>query len=425
MMDKSGKHEADGTAVKLERKGPLQGLKVLDLSRVLAAPWAAQLLADLGADVIKVERPGQGDEARTYGAPYLRDAEGRETLDNAFYLSANRGKRSITLDLATPEGQDIVRRLATRSDVLLENFRTGALKKYGLDYAALSAINPGLVYCSVTGFGQTGPLRHRPGYDAVFQGMGGLMSVTGPKDGAPGAGPVKVGPSIVDILCGLFSSTAILAALHDRRETGMGQHVDVALLDSVVAAMSHYAQIYLISRENPVRRGTEGNGGCPSQMFRCGDGEIMITAGNDAHFARLCAVLGMPELARDARFISNNRRIDHRDLLTSILDDAFRQRSVADTLAALEAADVPSGPINTLAQVFEDAQVLARNMLVKVKHSAAGELPLVGNPIHYSRTALGDFRAPPTIGEHTREILTQVLSMGEAEIDGLRRKGVV
>jgi crotonobetainyl-CoA:carnitine CoA-transferase CaiB-like acyl-CoA transferase len=396
---------------------PLAGIRVLDLSRVLAGPWAAQMLADLGAEVIKIERPGVGDDARTYGDPYLKDATGAATRDNAFFLSANRGKQSVEADLATPQGRDVVRALALRSDVLVENFRVGALAKFGLDYASLAPDCPRLIYCSVTGFGQTGPYRARPGYDAIFQGMGGLMSVTGPKDGEPGAGPVKVGPSIVDILCGLFASNAMLAALHERARSGRGQHVDVALLDSVVAAMSHYAQIYLVSGEVPPRRGTEGNGGFPSQMLPCADGNIMLTAGNDRQFALLCAALGLPELAEDSRFSTNNQRVLNRAKLTPLLEARFRTQGVAHWLAVLDAAGVPAGPINDLAQVFDNEQVRARGMAVQLEHPAAGHISVVGNPIRYSRTPLqGGLSAPPMLGQHTQSVLREVLGYDTARI---------
>ena len=386
------------------------------MTRVLAGPWAAQMLADMGAEVIKIERPGTGDDARTYGPPYLKDADGKDTLENAFYLSANRGKKSVQADIATPQGQEIVRSLAGKSDVFIENFRVGVLSKYQLDYASLAAVNPARLYCSITGFGQTGPYRERPGYDAIFQGMGGLMSVTGPKDGAPGAGPVKVGPSIVDILCGLFTSNAVLGALHGRAATGVGQHIDVSLLDSVVAAMSHYAQIYLVSGEVPPRRGTEGNGGFPSGMFACADGQMMLTAGNDRQFAQLCDAMGRPQLAADERFKTNNLRVINRSELTAAMEECFTRKPMAYWLEILDRVGVPAGPINDLAQVFDNEQVIARGMQVRVQHPLAGEISLVGNPIRYSRTPLDTSRAPPMLGQNTAEVLRDLLGFSEERI---------
>ena len=409
----------DGTA-------PLAGIRILDLTRVLAGPWAAQLLADLGADVIKVERPGRGDDSRSYGPPYLEDAAGKQTAENAFFLSANRGKRSITLNLAKPEAQEVARTLARRSDVVMENYKVGDLKRYGLDYPSLAALHPGLIYCSITGFGQSGPYSHRPGYDAVFQGMGGLMSVTGPEDGEPGAGPVKVGPSVVDILAGLFAANGITAALYRRTQNGgRGQHVDVALLDSVVAAMSHYAQIYLVSGVAPPRRGTAGNGGIPSQMFTCSDGAIMLTAGNDMQFRRLCHVLKRPELADDPRYASNNGRVENRRALTALLGELFGADSVENWLVALEAAEVPAGPINNLQAVFADRQVQERGMLMALPHALSPGLKLVGCPIKLSGGPTGATRPPPMIGEHTMDILAGELGLDAGAIDRLRSAGAI
>lgn len=411
-------------AVLPDGSAPLAGVRILDLTRVLAGPWSAQFLADLGADVIKVERPGGGDDSRTFGPPYLVGRDGEQTAENAFFLSANRGKRSITLNLANKDAQKIVRSLARNSDVVMENYKVGTLGKYGLDYASLSADHPGLIYCSITGFGQSGPYSHRPGYDAVFQGMGGLMSVTGPEDGAPGAGPVKVGPSIVDIVAGLFASNGITAALFQRtRNGGRGQHVDIALLDSVVAAMSHYAQIYLVSGVAPPRRGTAGNGGIPSQMFNCSDGAIMLTAGNDAQFARLCGVLERPDLVADPRFATNNARVANRREITTMLDTLFRANTVDHWLARLEAADVPSGPINDLRGVFDDPQVRQRGMRMSLPHPLSPDLRVVGCPVKLSGSSTGATRPPPLIGEHTEEILREELGLDAASIAALRENG--
>ena len=405
---------------------PLANIKVLDLTRVLAGPLASQMLADLGAEVIKIERPGSGDDARTYGPPYLRDKDGKPSRENSFYLSANRGKKSVTADIAKPEGQEIVRGLARNADVMMENFKVGDLSRYGLDYDAIRQVNPSIIYCSVTGFGQTGPYRKRPGYDAVFQGMGGLMSVTGYPDDAPGGGPVKVGPSIVDVLTGLNAANGILAALYHRdANNGEGQHIDVALLDSVVASLSHYAQIYLISGVAPPRRGTAGNGGIPSQMFRCSDGALMLTAGNDAQYARLCAVIGRPELATDPRFATNNARVANRDLITGILGEIFVGQPLKYWLDALHSADVPCGPINNLEQVFADPQVRERCMEVKVRHPLNESLSLVGNPIRFSKTPIVDYSAPPMLGQDTDKVLADELGFDASRISALRAARVI
>jgi crotonobetainyl-CoA:carnitine CoA-transferase CaiB-like acyl-CoA transferase len=405
---------------------PLSNVRVLDLTRVLAGPFAAQMLGDLGAQVIKIERPIAGDDARTYGGPYLTDAEGKSSRDNSFYLSANRNKRSVTINMAKPRGQELIRELARKADVVMENFKVGDLARYGLDYASIKAINPRVVYCSITGFGQHGPYAKRPGYDAVFQAMGGLMSVTGHPDGQPGGGPMKVGPSIVDVLTGLNASIAIIGALYGRDANGgQGQHIDLALLDAVIASLSHYAQIYLVSGDMPPRRGTSGNGGVPSQTFHCADGDVMVTAGNDGQFARLCEVVGRPELARDPRFATNNARVAHRDIILPLLEDLFREKPLAHWLPALEAAGVPSGPINNLAQVFGDPQVIARGMSATVAHPLRDALRLIANPIHYSETPITGYRPPPMLGEHTEEVLSAELGLDKATLAALRAEGVI
>ncbi|MGE0742519.1 MAG: CaiB/BaiF CoA transferase family protein [Hyphomonadaceae bacterium] len=399
----------------------LSGVRVLDLSRVLAAPLAAQMLGDLGAEVVKVERPGGGDEARDYGPPFLKDRDGEPTRDAAFYLSANRNKKSITIDLAKPEGQEIVRALAKRSDVVIENFKTGTLAKYGLDYESLRAINPRLIYCSVTGFGQTGPLAQKPGYDGVFQAMSGLMSATGHPDGAPGGGPLKIGISMVDILTSHYTTSAILSALYHRDvHGGEGQYIDMALLDCGLASLSHYAMNYLVSGVLPPRRGNGGFGGVPSQSFRCADRDIFLVAGNDAQFNRFCAALERPDLCTDARFSTTRARIENRDALLTILDKEMLRLPAADWLARLDAADVPASPVNNLEDALAHPQVRHREMVQTVDHPVAGDMPLLRNPIKLSGTPIGDASAPPVVGQHTTEIL-QSLGFDEAKIAALRR----
>ncbi len=403
----------------------LSGVRVLDLSRVLAAPLAAQMLGDLGAEVIKVERPGAGDEAREYGPPFLKDSAGEPTRDAAFYLSANRNKKSITVDLAKPEGQDIIRELARRSDVVIENFKTGTLRKYGLDYESLKAVNSRLVYCSVTGFGQTGPLAEKPGYDGVFQAMSGLMSATGHPDGAPGGGPLKIGISMVDILTSHYAVSAILAALYHRdAHDGPGQYIDMALLDCGIASLSHYAMNYLVSGVLPPRRGNGGFGGVPSQSFRCADRDIFLVAGNDTQFNRFCGALERPDLATDGRFSTTRARIENRDALLAILDQEMLKRPAAHWLERLDAAEVPASPVNNLTDALEHPQVRHREMLLTVDHPVAGEIQLLRNPIKLSETPIGDATAPPIVGQHTTEIL-QSLGFDEAKITALRRSRAV
>lgn len=409
-------------------EGPLSRIRVLDLSRILAGPWAAQMLADLGAEVIKVERPGKGDDSRQFGPPFLKDAEGRNTRESSFYISANRNKKSMTCDISKPEGQALVRRLAAKCDVLLENYKVSDLKRYGLDYDSLKEINPRLIYCSVTGFGQTGPYSPRPGYDSIFQAMGGLMSITGNSDDVPGGGPMKTGPSLADILAGQYAAYAILAALYDRdMSAGRGQHIDLALLDALIASTSHYASQYLVSGEIPLRRGTEGNGGMPSRMFRCADGDIMIVAGNNEQYARFCEVLGHPELITDSRFSEIALRVTNRRALGEVFEPLIAKWKSKDLLAALDAVGVPAGPINNLEQVFADPHVLERGMCVQVEHplAATGKVKLVANPVRFSATPINGYAPPPMLGQHTREILQDVLGMDAASIDALREKRAI
>jgi len=405
---------------------PLSGIKILDLTRVLAGPLSAQMLGDLGADVIKIERPGTGDDARQFGPPYLVDPEGKQNNNNSFYLCANRNKRSVTVNIASPEGQQIIRDLAKDVDVFMENYKVGDLKRYGLDYESIKAINPGIIYCSVTGFGQTGPYAPRAGYDAILQAMGGLMSVTGHIDGEPGEGPMKVGPSIVDYMTGMNTSIAILSALYHRDANGgEGQRLDVCLFDTVIASLSHWLQIYLVNGKIPPRRGTWGNGGMPAGVFRCTDGELMVVVGNDGQFARTCQVLGAPELATDPRFVKNNDRVKHGKEIMAIYAGLFLKKPVAYWLDELEKAGVPSGPINDFAQVFSDPHVKSRGMEVKVDHPFEHSLSLIRNALTFSGTPVTEYRYPPRLGEHTREILSSKLGYDDAKLGGLKKQVVI
>ena len=405
---------------------PLENIRVLDLTRVLAGPFGSQVLADMGADVIKIERPVVGDDARIFGEPYLRDDEGNRTRENAFYLSVNRNKRSVALNIASPRGQALIARLVASCDVVMETYKVGDLKRYGLDYESLKAINPRIIYCSVTGYGQDGPLASKPGYDAVFQGECGLMSVTGVPDGKPGAGPMKVGPSIIDLFTGLNVANAILAALYHRDAGGgEGQYIDIALLDCGVSALSHYAQIYLTSGEVPVRRGTQGNGGMPTSMFPCSDGAIMITSGNDRQYVALCDAVGHPELATHPRFHTNVLRVQHRDEITEVFNAIFCERTVDHWLEKLGAAGIPSGPINDLEQVFDYPQALHRGLRVRAPHPLKPDFEVVRSPLNFSATPITDYRAPPMLGEHTREVLANELGLSDAAIAALADEGVI
>src|SRR5690349_20104530 len=374
---------------------PLSGIKILDLTRVLAGPLSAQMLADLGAEVIKIERPGGGDDARAFGPPYLKDPEGKANNNNSFYLCANRNKRSVTVNVASAEGQEIIRQLAKEADVFMENYKVGDLKRYGLDYETIKAINPKIIYCSVTGFGQTGPYAPRAGYDAILQAMGGLMSVTGHMDGEPGEGPMKVGPSIVDYMTGMNTSIGILSALYHRdANNGEGQRIDVCLLDTVIASLSHWLQIYLVNGKSPPRRGTWGNGGMPAGMFRCTDGELMLVVGNDGQFARTCAVLGAPELATNPKFLRNNDRVTNGKEIMAIFAGLFLKNTVGHWLEELEKAGIPCGPVNDFAHVFADPQVRSRGMEVKTEHPFEQHLSLIRNALTFSETPVTDYRYP-------------------------------
>ncbi|HUP98002.1 MAG TPA: CaiB/BaiF CoA-transferase family protein [Usitatibacter sp.] len=403
----------------------LDGVRVLDLTRVLAGPWATQNLADFGAEVIKVERPGHGDDTRKWGPPFLRDREGRETADAAYFLACNRGKKSITLDLASSRGREIARALAAKSDVLVENFKVGDLARHGLDYASLARDHPRLVYCSITGFGQDGPYRDRPGYDFMVQGLGGLMSVTGERDDLPGGGPQKVGVAVSDLFTGMYATSAILAALLERETSGRGQRIDMALLDVQVAMLANLSSSFFVSGQAPARMGNAHQNIVPYHVFPSADGFLIVAVGNDGQFAKFCEVMGVPQWAQDVRFSSNPQRVRHRDLLVGMITERLRSRPASEWLAALEAAGVPCGPINDLSQVFADPQVRHRRMQVNAPHSAAGEVTMVANPIKFSETPIAHDRAPPLLGEHTAQVLGDVLGIDHAALAGLRAEGVV
>jgi crotonobetainyl-CoA:carnitine CoA-transferase CaiB-like acyl-CoA transferase len=412
----------------LTTNGALAGLKVLDLSRVLAGPWASQLLGDLGADVIKVEKPGAdgkgGDDTRGWGPPWLADGAGKPTTDAAYFLCTNRNKRSLTVDMTRPEGQAILRELAAQSDVVLENFKVGGLKAYGLDYASLAALNPKLVYCSITGFGQDGPYAARAGYDFLIQGMGGLMSVTGRAAGEDGAGPQKVGVALTDILTGLYATIAIQAALAHREKSGRGQHIDLALLDVQVACLANQAMNYLVSGHAPRRMGNGHPNIVPYQDFPTADGDMILAIGNDGQFARFCDIAGHAAWAADPRFASNAARVSNRGELIPLLRQATVMKTTAQWIALLENAAVPCGPINDLAAVFADPQVLHRGLRVDLPHAAGGTAPQVANPIRFSATPIGYRHAPPLLGQDTEAILGE-LGRSAEDIAALRAATVI
>ncbi len=405
--------------------GALSHIRVLDLTRVLAGPWCAQTLADFGADVIKVERPGAGDDTRHWGPPYLKDADGADTAEAAYYLAANRNKRSVTIDIATPEGQQIVRELAAQSDVVLENYKVGQLKKYGLDYESLRAVKPDLVYCSVTGFGQTGPYAHRAGYDFIVQGIGGFMSITGERDGEPGGGPQKAGVAIADLATGLYSTIAVLAALAHRDRTGEGQYIDMALLDVQVALLANMNTNFLASGKPPVRWGNAHPNIVPYQTFQTRDGWIIVAVGNDGQFRKFVEAGGRPELADDERFATNPSRVRHRDTLVPILAEMVKARDKADWIGALEAAGVPCGPINDLDEVFDNEQVVARGMQVSLPHPCGADVKLVRNPIRMSATPPDARTAPPLLGAQTEDVLRDMLGYDDERIAALKAKRAI
>jgi crotonobetainyl-CoA:carnitine CoA-transferase CaiB-like acyl-CoA transferase len=404
--------------------GPLSHIKVLDLSRVLAGPWASQNLADLGAEVIKLERPKIGDDSRAFGPPWLKDAQGRDTKDSAYFTSANRGKKSVTLNIAAPEGQAIARELAKKADVLIENYKFGDLARYGLGYDDLKALNPRIVYCSVTGFGQTGPYRERPGYDFMIQGMGGMMSVTGEPDGSPGGGPQRAGVPIADIITGMYASIAICAALAHRAETGKGQHLDLALLDSQIALLAYQNTNYFSTGTPPKRIGNLHPNIVPYQPFHTRDGDVILACGNDNLFRKFCDVAGCQHLAADARFASNGKRVENRLELTRLMQEIFIKRGTAEWVELLEAAGVPNGPINNIAQVYAEPQVKARGVRVELTNASGVSVPLVASPMRFSETPIEYRLAPPALGQHTEEVL-RGLGKTEAEIAALRAKQIV
>ena len=388
--------------------GPLSNVRVLDLSRIMAAPWAGQILADLGADVIKVERPGAGDDTRTWGPPFLKDVSGNATKEAGYYLSVNRGKRSIALELDKPEGQTVVRALAARSDIVLENFKVGTLKRFGLDYEGLKAVNPRIIYCSVTGFGQTGPKREAAAYDFMIQAMGGLMSITGERDGMPGGGPQKVGVPIVDLMTGMYAAVGVLAALARRNETGQGEYIDLAMLDVQAAFLANQAMNWLVSGNAPKRGGNRHPNIQPQDVFPCADGFVALAVGNDGQFGRLAEILGHPEWIGDERFATNPARVRNHPLLDPLLRAEFASRSRHELIAALDAAGVPCSPINTVPEVFAEPQVQHRNMLRKLPHPTAGEVPQVVSPLNFTNEPLAFDRPPPLLGQHTEEILREL-----------------
>lgn len=405
--------------------GALSHLRVLDLSRVLAGPWAGQILADLGADVIKIERPGNGDDTRAWGPPFLKDAAGENTSEAAYYLSANRNKQSVTIDFTRPEGQQLIRELVAKSDIVIENFKVGGLKAYGLDYESLQLENPRLIYCSITGFGQTGPYAKRAGYDFMIQGLGGLMSLTGRPEGDQGAGPVKVGVALTDILTGLYSTSAILAALAYRDQGGGGQYIDMALLDVQVACLANQAMNYLTTGIAPRRLGNAHPNIVPYQDFPTADGDFILTVGNDSQFRKFAEVAGQPQWADDLRFSTNQQRVAHRAELIPMIRQATVFKTTTEWVSALEAAGVPCGPINDVAQVFADPQVRARGLAISLPHGLGGVVPQVASPIRLSETPVEYRRAPPMLGEHTLEVLTQLLGMSDEAVMALREAGVL
>ena len=400
-------------------------IRVLDLTRVLAGPWCSQNLADLGADVIKIERPGTGDDTRAWGPPYAPDAQGEPTTEAAYYLTANRGKRSVTVDIARPEGQALLRELVLHCDVVLENFKVGHLARYGLDYDSLSAIKPELVYCSITGFGQDGPYAQRAGYDFLIQGMGGLMSITGERDGVPGGGPQKAGVALTDIMTGMYATVAVLAALTHRDRTGEGQHIDMSLLDTQVAMLANVGSNYLNSGQRPQRWGNAHANIVPYQTFACSDGHIIVTAGNDGQYRKFVEAGGCPELAQDERFATNPLRVKHREVLVPLLDAMVARKTRAEWIALLEAVGVPCGPINNLDEVFANPQVRARGMEVQLDHPLAGRVKLVRSPMKLSGTPATSDQAPPLLGQHTDAVLAGVLGKTPEEIAALRAQGVL
>ncbi|MGP1613945.1 MAG: CaiB/BaiF CoA transferase family protein [Pollutimonas bauzanensis] len=401
------------------RPAPLTGIRVLDLTRVLAGPWCTQNLADLGAEVIKIERPGAGDDTRGWGPPYLKDAHGKDTTEAAYYASANRNKQSVAIDIATERGAGLVRELSRQCDILVENFKVGGLRKYGLDYESIKAINPALIYCSITGFGQTGPYASRPGYDFMIQGMGGLMSITGERDDLPGGGPQKAGVAVADLMTGMYSTVGILAALHERGRSGLGQHIDMALLDCQVAMLANQNLNYLTTGVAPRRAGNAHQNLVPYQVFAAADGHLIVAVGNDTQFKAYCHVIGRPALSDDMRFKTNSNRVIHREILIPLLTEAMKAQARDYWLEALERVGVPAGPINTIEQVYQNPQVKARGMQQTLPHSSAGQAPVGASPLRFSASPVNYRHAAPLLGEHTQQVLRERLGLSDEEIQEL------
>jgi len=405
--------------------GALSHIRVLDLSRVLAGPWCTQNLADLGADVIKVEKPGEGDDTRHWGPPFARDQDGQETAETAYFISINRNKRSITVDISKTEGQELIRELVQESDVLIENYKVGQLKKYGLDYENLKQLKPDLIYCSITGFGQDGPYSGRPGYDFIVQGMGGFMSVTGEADGFPGSSPQKAGVAIADIFTGMYATSSILAALAYKNHTGKGQYIDLALLDTQIAVMANVASAYLCSNETPKRWGNASPTIVPYQTLPTSDGWIIVAAGNNSQFRHFVSAGNEAHLADNPLYSENPMRVQNREQLLPLLEAMTRKKTKAEWIDLLEKANVPCGPINNLKEVFENEQVLARGVQINVPHPTAGNMKLVASPMRFSETPVEIRMAPPTLGQHTHEILRERLKRDPQAIAALQEKGII
>ncbi|TCT08927.1 CaiB/BaiF CoA transferase family protein [Paralcaligenes ureilyticus] len=401
------------------RPAPLTGIRVLDLTRVLAGPWCTQNLADLGAEVIKIERPGSGDDTRGWGPPYVKDQNGHDTTEAAYYASANRNKLSVALDIASEQGAGLIRELARQCDILVENFKVGGLRKYGLDYESIKEINPALIYCSITGFGQTGPYAGRPGYDFMIQGMGGLMSITGERDDLPGGGPQKAGVAVADLMTGMYSTVGILAALHERTRSGLGQYIDMALLDCQVAMLANQNLNYMTTGVAPKRAGNAHQNLVPYQVFTAADGHLIVAVGNDSQFRAYSRVIGRPGLAEDVRFMTNSNRVINREVLVPMLVEAMKTQARDYWLAELEKAGVPAGPINTMDQVYQDPQVQSRGMQISLPHGSAGQAPVGASPLRLSGSPVNYRHAAPLLGEHTEQVLRERLGLSEAEIQQL------
>lgn len=405
--------------------GPLSGIKVLDLTRILAGPWATQVLADFGAEVWKIEQPEMGDDTRRWGPPFLADADGQPTQESAYYLSANRGKHSLTIDIAKPEGQKLLHDLMMKADIVVENFKVGGLKKYQLDYEFAKTLNPKIIYCSITGFGQTGPAAQHAGYDAMIQGMGGLMSITGVEPESPGAGPQKVGVAVADLMTGMYAVTAILAALHHRNSTGQGQYIDLALLDTQVSWLANQGMNYLVGGQVPKQNGTAHPNIVPYQAFKTADGHIMLAVGNDAQFTRCCTVLGLTDIPTDPRFSTNSARVAHRAILVPLLTEAIGSHTLDFLKSAFNASGVPCGPINTIDRVFNEPQIKHREMEITLEHPLAGSVAQIANPVKFTETPIDYKKAPPLLGEDTDLKLTELLGLSAAEMTELRASGVI